>query len=56
MHAPLRPSASVTQKFTPSLLFDKVVVLPRWRNWYTHYLEVVAPKGLQVQLLSWAQG
>ena len=27
---------------------------PRWRNWQTHYFEVVAPKGVQVQILSWA--
>src|SRR2546425_3827745 len=27
---------------------------PRWRNWQTHYFEVVAPQGVQVQILSWA--
>lgn len=28
----------------------------RWRNWYPHYLEVVAPvKGLEVRVLSCAQ-
>ncbi len=26
-----------------------------WRNWQTHYLEVVAPQGMQVQILSRAQ-
>ncbi len=24
-------------------------------KWQTHYLEVVAPQGMQVRLLSWAQ-
>src|SRR5439155_23668805 len=27
---------------------------PRWRNWQTHYFEVVAPQGVQLQILSWA--
>src|SRR5688572_6740848 len=27
---------------------------PRWRNWQTHYLEVVAPQGMEVRILSWA--
>ena len=30
------------------------VTTPRWRNWQTHYFEVVAPQGVQVQILSWA--
>lgn len=28
--------------------------MPRWWNGYTHYLEGVALKGLEVQILSWA--
>lgn len=28
--------------------------MPRWRNWQTHYLEVVAPRGMEVRVLSWA--
>src|SRR5271155_5122767 len=32
----------------------KVNPTPRWRNWQTHYFEVVAPQGVQVQILSWA--
>jgi hypothetical protein len=27
---------------------------PRWRNWQTHYFEVVAGQPVQVQILSWA--
>src|SRR5690348_8386098 len=27
---------------------------PRWRNWQTHYFEVVARQLVQVQILSWA--
>ncbi len=27
---------------------------PRWRNWQTHYFEVVAGQPVQVQVLSWA--
>src|SRR5829696_6029582 len=27
---------------------------PRWRNWQTHYFEVVAGNTVQVQILSWA--
>ncbi len=33
---------------------DNSDTTPRWRNWQTHYFEVVAPQGVQVQILSWA--
>jgi hypothetical protein len=37
----------------PHILFH---LEPRWRNWQTHYFEVVAGQPVQVQILSWAYG
>src|SRR5688500_6764005 len=31
-----------------------IITTPRWRNWQTHYFEVVARQLVQVQILSWA--
>eukprot|EP00825_Cyclidium_porcatum_P022419 TRINITY_DN246_c0_g1_i16.p3 TRINITY_DN246_c0_g1~~TRINITY_DN246_c0_g1_i16.p3 ORF type:complete len:103 (-),score=11.07 TRINITY_DN246_c0_g1_i16:402-710(-) len=28
--------------------------LPRWRNWQTHQIQVLAPKGVGVRVPSWA--
>src|SRR6185437_11600599 len=44
-----RCGAPVTA-YNPPRQVDKA----RWRNWQTHYFEVVAPRGVQVQILSWA--
>ena len=54
-----RPSVERQGLITPIL--DRIAAeriisaqAPRWRNWQTHYFEVVAPQGVQVQILSWA--
>src|SRR5688500_7451729 len=36
------------------IMCGRIDPTPRWRNWQTHYFEVVAPQGVQVQVLSWA--
>src|SRR3982750_3094831 len=45
------PPATLDLRRPPDIITPAT---PRWRNWQTHYFEVVAPRGVQVQILSWA--
>src|SRR5436309_96140 len=51
---PKRPFSAPRQRKTGAYNALQITQTPRWRNWQTHYFEVVAPQGVQVQILSWA--